>query len=103
MYGLARFPNPTAPEAIEAGHATRIHPPTQFGLIVSKKIDKRATRRNRIKRQLREAIRHYLDSPESACMQRHYRAIIIIARADLLQASFQAIRNRLETCLRHHA
>lgn len=44
------------------------HSPSQFAVIVSAKVDKRATRRNRMKRLVREAVQHLLPSiQEGVC------------------------------------
>lgn len=89
VYGLSRHSD----KSPEAGALPR------FGLIVSKKVDKRATRRNRIKRRIREIIRTVL-LPHHAEHLREYRAIVIIARSGCLSASFQEMESRLTGCFR---
>lgn len=74
-------------------------PQTRFGLVVSKKIDKRATRRNRIKRHLREAIRNELLIKCKALLH-GYSAVVIVARPPILEASYQEIQTRLLQCFK---
>lgn len=61
-------------------HPNHVGKPPRFGFIVSKKVDKRATRRNRIKRRLREAIRVTLLTPPMIAQVSRYQAIVLIAR-----------------------
>ncbi len=86
VYGLPRH-------ALQDGALPR------FGLIVSKKVDKRATRRNRIKRRIREIIRTVL-IPRYPERLREYRAVVIIARSGCLKASFPDMQTRLTGCFR---
>ncbi|MBY0402295.1 MAG: ribonuclease P protein component, partial [Cyanobacteria bacterium] len=68
-------------------------PCTQFGLIVSKKVDKRANRRNLIKRRLREIIRtnfllfHPSENPSTFFLNQ-YQAVVVIARSDIHLATY---------------
>lgn len=60
----------------------------RFGVVVSKKISKKAVNRNKIKRRLREIIR-----------QAHIRPgldIIIIAKPEIIDKNYQDIKNELE-------
>jgi ribonuclease P protein component len=63
----------------------------KFGLIVSKKIDKRANRRNKIKRRLREIIRQDV-IPALLTENRNVGVGIILVRQGVLDASFQELR-----------
>jgi ribonuclease P protein component len=68
-----------------SGHSPR------FGFIVSRKIDKRATRRNRIRRRLRELVR--TESLFQALTQ--YRAVVFVARPAALKASYSELKQAL--------
>lgn len=60
----------------------------RFGVVVSKKISKKAVNRNKIKRRLREIIR-----------QAHIKPglnIIIIAKPEIIDKNYQDIKNELE-------
>lgn len=56
----------------------------QFSIIVSNKIDKRATQRNKIKRRLKEAIAKNLDKFQD-------KKVIFIAKKEILNAKFTEI------------
>ncbi|MBI4059079.1 ribonuclease P protein component [Candidatus Microgenomates bacterium] len=55
--------------------------PSRFGLIVSKRISKRAVDRNRIKRILRESLRHLLEKMDKGFM------VVILAKHKLLYSN----------------
>lgn len=76
MYGVLRRPG-----ALQ---------PTRIGFIISKKTEKRAVRRNRIKRRLREIFRRQLlaDPPERLA---RYTAIVMIIRPAALDLAFGAL------------
>lgn len=60
----------------------------RFGIVVSKKISKKAVNRNKTKRRLREIIR-----------QAHIKPgfdIIIIAKPEIIDKNYQDIKNELE-------
>lgn len=98
LYGLAtppvagsfRVDNPTITPALNR--------PTRIGFIVSKKIHKRATRRNRIRRRLRELVRSHLQQTGTGGFQ-GYRALVFIARSEVLGADFQDLKRKMERCL----
>ena len=69
---------------------------TRFGFIVSTKVHKRATRRNKIKRWFREIIRKDI---LSVTPKLSYRAVVIIARQGMLDAQYSDVRTRLIECL----
>ena len=89
MYALPHAPS----------HAAQ---PPRFGFIVSKKVDKRATRRNRIKRRLREAVRQTLLVPPLLEQISGYRVIVLIARQAMAEASpevpFEELCRQLRRC-----
>ncbi len=58
--------------------------PIQIGIVISKKIDRRATRRNRWRRQISEALREIIKAQESNLSG---FKVIIIARPRLRSAS----------------
>ena len=74
----------------------------RFGFVVSKKVHKRAVRRNRIKRHLREAVRLELMT-RNAEQLRAYSAIVIIARAAMLEAPYRLVAQRLTGCFEKKA
>ncbi len=69
--------------------------PTKAGFIVSKKISKRAVKRNKIKRQLRESFKKYLSQNNVA-----YESIVLIARDSCLASSFEQIDSAVEHILK---
>ena len=71
--------------------------PTQVGFVVSKKIDKRSTTRNRIKRLIREAYKK-AKIQENFSLN-NYQNLIFIARADSAQANFQTIHSAVIDCI----
>jgi ribonuclease P protein component len=75
------------------------HLPTQIGLVVSKKVHKRANKRNKLRRQCAAILQQYLtDTPQ----MHQYRAWVIVLRAEVLELTFQDIHNELIKAL-HHA
>lgn len=74
--------------------------PLRFGLIISKKVHKRANRRNKIKRRLREIIRKDIiqaDSPSAKLSP--FQCLVIIVRSASLDASYETLRQALLTCV----
>ena len=60
--------------------------PTKIGFVVSKKIHKRAVRRNRIKRLMRESVRLYIKDYEK--FDTKYMSLIFVASSKLLDKNF---------------
>ena len=61
--------------------------PTKIGFVVSKKIHKRAVKRNRIKRLMREAVRLYIkDNGEQ--FDTKYLSLVFMASSKLLDKDF---------------
>lgn len=70
----------------------------RFGLIVSKKIDKRAVRRNRIKRRLREILR--LDIlPQCSTLLKETAIVVIVTRPAIVHADYATLRAAVLRCL----
>jgi ribonuclease P protein component len=92
VYGLA-----ASQQASGSFSAATMQP--RIGFIVSKKIHKKSAYRNRIKRRLRELVRLYLLSTPSDNRFAKYRTVVFIARNGSVQASFQALQQKMERCL----
>lgn len=67
--------------------------PSRFGFIASKKLDKRAVKRNRARRLMREVIRDYLEN-----IKQGYD-IILIARHPIKNASYQEVNSSFHKIL----
>ena len=63
--------------------------PTKIGFVVSKKVHKRAVKRNRIKRLIRESMRLYIKSHEN--FDSKYLSIIFTGSTKLLDKDFKFI------------
>ena len=73
--------------------------PTKVGVVVSKKVHKRAVKRNRIKRLIRESYRLMLKNGEIDFVQNRM-SIIIVGRKGALDSDFNAIKNSVFTLLK---
>lgn len=69
--------------------------PTKFGFVVSKKIHKRAVKRNRIKRLMRESTRLYIKNSEKN-FDTPYISIIFVASTKLLNKDFSEINSSIK-------
>ena len=74
-------------------HWLRGEHPARLGLAVSKKVDTRAVGRNRIKRVLRDVMRHLR-------MQMEHGDFVVVARAAARDATNEQIRQAFERLLR---
>ena len=66
--------------------------PTRVGFVVSKKIHKRAVKRNRIKRLMRESYRLLI---KEASVSDKYISLIFVASTKLLDMNFKEIDNAM--------
>jgi ribonuclease P protein component len=69
--------------------------PTRFGFIVSRKVSNKATRRNKVRRRLREIVRCELLAGNLAERLAPYIAMVFVARGSALQASHATLREAL--------
>lgn len=72
--------------------------PTRVGFVVSKKVHKRATKRNRIKRLMRETIRLMLKNNETEILDK-YQSLIFIAKSNMLENNLEDTKNTILTLL----
>lgn len=69
--------------------------PTKIGFVVSKKTHKRAVKRNRIKRLMRESVRLYIkNSPQD--FDTKYMSLIFVASTKLLDKNFKEVDNAVK-------
>ena len=68
--------------------------PTRVGFVVSKKVHKRAVKRNKIKRLIRENVRLMLKNQELVELN-SYQSLIFMAKENILDKSFEEIRNTI--------
>jgi len=68
---------------------------TKFGFVVSKKIHNRATKRNYIKRRLRESVRLLLKDGYNS----KYLSLIFVAKSNSLNKSFLEIKNSVSALI----
>lgn len=67
--------------------------PTKFGVIVSTKVHKKSTKRNRIKRLIHEGIRLNLDRIKNG------QLVLVLAKKNLLEKKLEEIKSEIETIL----
>ena len=78
---------------------TDLSVPTKAGFVVSKKIHKRAVKRNRIKRLMREAYRLMLKNGENSFIEQRL-SIIFVGRKGALNSDFKEIKTSLDLLLK---
>ncbi len=78
-----------------AGREKKDENPTKVGFVVSKKTHKRAVRRNRLKRLMRESYRLLLKENKLYNSQK-YMSLIFVGSEKALDKSFLEIKNSIE-------
>jgi ribonuclease P protein component len=73
-------------------------PPTTVGFVVSKKVHKRAVKRNRLKRLMRESYRLLLKENDLANSQK-YLSLIFVASEKLLDKNFDYVKTNIKNLL----
>lgn len=71
--------------------------PTKVGFVVSKKTHKRAVKRNRLKRLMRESVRLIIKSGE---MNEKYMSLIFVGHENALNKSFVQIYDAIQSLLK---
>ncbi len=71
--------------------------PMKIGFVVSKKIHKRAVKRNRIKRLMRESFRLILKNQK---IEQKYISLIFVASSKLLDKNFSEINNAMQELIK---
>lgn len=74
------------------GKEKQTETPTKVGFVVSKKIHKRAVKRNRIKRLMRESYRLLI---KEGAVSDKYLSLIFVASSKLLDKSFGEVDNAI--------
>ena len=81
-----------------AGILKKEETPTRVGFVVSKKVHKRAVKRNRLKRLMRESYRLLLKENDLANSQK-YLSLIFVASEKLLDKNFDYIKTNIKNLL----
>ena len=72
---------------------------TRIGFVVSKKIHKRAVKRNRIKRLMRESVRLYIKNTYDN-LDMKYMSLIFVASSKLLDKNFNEIDSAIKKIMK---
>lgn len=73
--------------------------PTRIGFVVSKKVHKRSTKRNRIKRLAREAFRQILKDQDKNGYQK-WMSMIFQARSNSLEANYNQVYDSIVSLIK---
>lgn len=71
---------------------------TKIGFVVGKKVHKRAVKRNKLKRQMREVIRLYINDGKLQCK---YLSLVFMATSKSLTMNYNEISNSLTKLLEY--
>lgn len=72
---------------------------TKIGFVVSKKIHKRAVKRNRIKRLMRESLRLHVKNNNNK-LETKYMSLIFVASSKLLNKNFNDVNSGMQKLIR---
>ena len=75
------------------GKENKTNYPTKIGFVVSKKFHKRAVKRNRTKRLMRESVRLYIKQNQ---IKNRYLSVIFVASQKLLDKNFFEINRAMK-------
>lgn len=84
--------------ALFAGRKKTEETPTKVGFVVSKKVHKRAVRRNRLKRLMRESYRLLLKDNQLGTSQQHL-SLIFVGSTRALNKDFNYIKGHIKKLL----
>lgn len=80
------------------GKENKYHCETKFGFVVSKKIHKRAVKRNRIKRLMRESLRLYI---KEFGVSNKFMSVIFVASTKILNKKFSDVDEIMKKLVRY--
>lgn len=96
--GVTLFAGKLKTAVIQKDENNTFYPPTKVGFVVSKKVHKRAVKRNRLKRLMRESYRILLKENDLANSQK-YLSLIFVASEKLLDKDFDYVKTNIKTLL----
>ncbi len=82
-----------------AGLPKKSDTPTKAGFVVSKKTHKRAVKRNRLKRLMRESYRILLKENDLGCSQK-FMSLVFVGSEQALDKDFKTMYNIIKSLLR---